>query len=179
MKVIVGLGNPGNEYEKTRHNAGFLVLDEVSKALGISIKTKKFNALMGETFVRGEKVVFVKPQTYMNLSGDAVMRVMDYYGIEASDLLVVSDDLDLPVGRLRLREQGSSGGQKGIQDIINKLGTNHFLRLKVGIGNNKLMDTKDYVLGKMDKDTAIKEASQCVLDFLEGKTILELMNQYN
>ena len=179
MKIIVGLGNPGKEYEKTRHNAGFLTLDKVAASLNVDITTKKFKALIGETFIKGEKVILVKPQTYMNLSGESLIKILDYYDLDASDIFVISDDLDLPVGQLRIRENGSSGGQRGIQNIIQHLGTNVFLRLKIGIDNNKLIDTKDYVLGKIDPNTPLDKAAQCVLDYLEGKSILDLMNDYH
>ena len=179
MKVIVGLGNPGKTYEKTRHNVGFLVIDRVAEELGVKIVTDKFKAFIGETFVKGEKVLLVKPQTYMNLSGESVVRILNYFNCSEEDLFVVSDDLDLEVGTIRLRDKGSSGGQKGIQNIIDHLGTKEFLRLKVGIGNNKRIDTKDYVLGKLDKDIPIDKAKDCVLYFINGKTILELMNIYN
>lgn len=179
MKVIIGLGNPGKSYENTRHNAGFLTIDMVARALGVSITTQKFKSLIGETFIKGEKVILVKPQTYMNLSGEAVRRVLDYYDLDASDIMVITDDLDLPVGTLRIREKGSSGGQKGIQDIIDQLGTQNFLRLRIGIGNDKRIPTKDYVLGKIDPDTPIQKASECVLDYLNGTSTLDLMNQYH
>ena len=179
MKIIVGLGNPGKQYEKTRHNAGFLTLDLVAKNLGVDIATQKFKALIGETFVKGEKVLLVKPQTYMNLSGDSVRKICEYYDLFEEDIFVITDDLDLPVGTLRIREKGSSGGQKGIQSIIDNLGTNEFLRLKIGIGNNKQIETKDYVLGKMDSDTPLSKASQCVLDYLNGVSVLDLKNTYH
>ena len=179
MKVIIGLGNPGKQYENTRHNAGYLVLDKVAQKLNTKLTTRKFKALIGETFVNFEKVLLVKPLTYMNLSGDSVLEILNYYQLTEADIFVISDDLDLELGKIRIREKGSSGGQKGIQSIINRLGTQEFLRLKVGIGNNKMIETKDYVLGKIDQDTALEKASQCVLDYLDGKSSLDLMNRYN
>lgn len=179
MKVIVGLGNPGKEYEKTRHNAGFLAVDEAAQEFDVKITTKKFNALIGETFIKGEKILFVKPQTYMNLSGESVKKVLDYYNLTEKDLCIVVDDLDLEVGIIRIREKGRSGGQKGIQNIIDMIGTYEFLRIKIGIGNNKQMDTKNYVLGKIDPNTAITKAKECIVDYCHGKSVLELMNKYN
>jgi peptidyl-tRNA hydrolase, PTH1 family len=179
MKIIVGLGNPGKRYEKTRHNVGFLVLDKVAEKLGTNITTHKFKALIAETFVGTEKVILVKPQTYMNLSGESVLSVLDYFNADLEDLLVVTDDLDLQIGQIRLREKGSSAGQKGIQSIINLLGSQEFLRLKIGIGNNKLIDTKDYVLGKIDEAIPLNRAAACVIDYIEGKSVLDLMNVYN
>lgn len=179
MKIVVGLGNPGKTYEKTRHNAGFLTIDHVASRLGVTINTKKFKALITETFVRGEKVILVKPQTYMNLSGEAVRDVMKYYGADIEDLIVISDDKDLSVGSVRVRPKGSSGGQNGIKNIINHLGTQEFLRVKVGIGSNPLIPTVDYVMGKIDSETAIEQASNAVIDFINGIDTLELMNRYN
>ncbi len=179
MKIIVGLGNPGKRYDKTRHNVGFLVLDKVADKLGVNISTNKFKALIAETFVGSEKVILVKPQTYMNLSGESVLSILDYFNADLDDLFVVSDDLDLQIGQIRLRDKGSSGGQKGIQNIIDLLGTQEFLRLRIGIGNNKLVSTKDYVLGKLDEETPINKAADCVLDYIDGKSTLDLMNIYN
>lgn len=179
MKVIIGLGNPGKQYEKTRHNVGFLVIDKVADRLGLKFTTRKFKALMCETFVAGEKVLLVKPQTYMNLSGESVQEILNYYNLDEEDIIVITDDLDLEIGKIRLREKGSSGGQKGVQNIIDRLGTNKFLRLKVGIGNNKLISTADYVLGKLDKDTPIDQASDCIMDYIDNKSIKDLMNTYN
>ncbi len=179
MKIIVGLGNPGKQYEKTRHNAGFITIDKVAKALGVSVTTKKFKALIAETFVRGEKVILVKPQTYMNLSGESVREIVDYYDAYPEDIIVISDDKDLDVGILRIRTKGSQGGQNGIKSIINHLGTQEFTRIKVGIGKNPLINTADYVMGKIDEETAIDRAAQAILDIIEGKEVLELMNIYN
>lgn len=179
MKLIIGLGNPGKQYEKTRHNVGFIVIDEVARSLGVSLTTKKFKALLGETFVKGEKIIFAKPQTYMNLSGESVIQIMNYYNLSEEDIFVVCDDLDLELGKIRIRTKGSSGGQKGVQNIIDHLKTKEFIRLKVGVGNNKQIDTKDYVLGKLDKNTPVGEAANCVEDFINGMDILTLMNKYN
>ena len=121
MKIIVGLGNPGRKYANTRHNTGFLVLDEVLKKLNISLDKEKFNAAYTVYNHNGEKIYFVKPLTFMNLSGEAVAPLMKYYGLSTEDLIVVHDDLDLPVGKIRLREKGSSGGQKGMGNIIELL----------------------------------------------------------
>lgn len=179
MKIIVGLGNPGKEYEKTRHNAGFMVVDALAKDLDIAVTQKKFKALIGEGFHKGQKVILVKPQTYMNLSGDSVVAIMKYYDVFDEDLLVISDDMDLEIGMIRIRDKGSSGGQKGIKSIIERLETSEFSRLRVGIGKNPQIKVVDYVLGKMDADVAIDTAAQCTLDFIEGIDHLELMNRYN
>lgn len=179
MKIIVGLGNPGTKYEKTRHNAGFLTIDALAHELGVNVSTKKFKALIAEVFVKGEKVVLVKPQTYMNLSGESVREVLKFYDADLEDFIVVSDDKDLEVGKIRIRTKGSSGGQNGIKNIIQHLGTQEFLRLKVGIGSNPLIPTVDYVMGKIDEDTAIRQAVSALLDFIDGVSVLELMNRHN
>ena len=179
MKIIVGLGNPGKKYEKTRHNAGFIALDLVAQKLGVSITNNKFKALIAETFHRGEKVLLVKPQTFMNLSGESVRAIFDFYNVNEEDLLVISDDKDLDVGSIRVRAKGSSGGQNGIKNIIAHLGTQEFARVKIGIGSNPLIPTVDYVLGKIDEDTATHLACDAVIDFIDGLSMLELMNRYN
>src|SRR5699024_9869869 len=109
MKIVIGLGNPGKTYEQTRHNAGYLVIDEVAKRLGTNISTRKFKALIGETFVNMEKVILVKPLTYMNLSGESVQEILNYYNLNQDDIFVITDDLDLELGKIRLRDKGSSG----------------------------------------------------------------------
>ena len=152
MKLIVGLGNPGKEYEKTRHNAGFLVIDKLLDKLNIKLDKEKFESLYTIYNYKGDKVFIVKPLTYMNNSGEAVLKIMNYYDIDIEDLIVIHDDLDLPVGYLRLRRQGSSGGQKGMESIIKLLGSQKINRIRLGISNNKNIDTKDYVLGKMSKE---------------------------
>ncbi|NLW15492.1 MAG: aminoacyl-tRNA hydrolase [Erysipelothrix sp.] len=179
MKVVIGLGNPGKQYENTRHNVGFLTIDKVAQRLNTTITTRKFKALIGETFVNMEKVILVKPLTYMNLSGESVQEILKYYNLTAKDMIVITDDLDLELGKIRLRDKGSSGGQRGIQNIIDRLGTREFLRLKIGIGNNKMIETVDYVLGKIDKSTPIDRASDCIIDYLDGMKLLDLMNKYN
>ena len=156
MKMIVGLGNPGNKYEKTRHNMGFIILDNFAKSLGVFIDKNKFNALYCDVFVDGEKVLLVKPLSYMNLSGEVVQSFVNYYDIDYSDILVISDDLDLNFLDYRLRLFGSSGGHNGLKDIERCLGSNRFKRFRVGISNDKSIDTKDYVLGKFNKEECEK-----------------------
>lgn len=152
MKLIVGLGNPGKEYEKTRHNAGFLTINNLVKKLNCELNKSKCKAIYGIYNYQGEKIIIAEPQTFMNLSGESVKSLMKFYDINAQDLIVVHDDLDLPLGKLRLRQKGSSGGQKGMGNIIDLLGTNNINRIRIGISNNKQMDTKDYVLGKFSKE---------------------------
>lgn len=184
MKIIVGLGNPGKEYEKTRHNAGFMAIDKVADRLGISFDQSKFKALIASSRVAGEMLLLVKPQTYMNLSGESVNEALRFYKCDISDLLVLVDDLDLPVGRIRIRSNGSDGGQRGLRSIIQHIGTKEFSRIRIGIDNNKLMDTKDYVLGKIPKEQqeafnqALMLASNAAYDFSTMDTKM-LMNKYN
>ena len=152
MKLIVGLGNPGIEYEKTRHNTGFLLIDSFCEKLGITLDKNKCKANYGIYHHNGEKIIVAKPQTYMNLSGMAVSSLMKFYDIPIEDLIVVHDDLDLPTGKLRLRRKGSSGGQKGMGSIISQLGSQDINRIRVGISNDRSRDTKDYVLSAFSKD---------------------------
>lgn len=184
MKMIVGLGNPGLEYENTRHNMGFIVIDNFAKSLGVSIDKKKFNAFYKDFFIDGEKVLLVKPLSYMNLSGEVVQSFANYYDIDYSDILVISDDLDLEFLDYRLRLFGSSGGHNGLKDIERCLGTSYFRRFRIGISNNKEIDTKDYVLGKFSKDdmTKISEFLPKTVNILNDffKISFErLMSKYN
>lgn len=184
MKMIVGLGNPGKDYENTRHNLGFIVLDNFAKSLGVSINKEKFKALYIDTFVNGEKVLLVKPMTYMNLSGETVQGFVNYYDLDYSDILVISDDLDLPFLSYRLRLFGSSGGHNGLKDIERCLGSNKFRRFRIGISNNKTVDTKDYVLGKFSKNDIddIEKFLPKTVDILNDFVKIDferLMSKYN
>lgn len=152
MKLIVGLGNPGKEYEKTRHNAGFLAIDKLCKRLNVELDKSKCKAIYGIYRYKSEKIIIALPQTFMNLSGESVKSLMKFYDISVEDLIVVHDDLDLPLGKIRLRYQGSAGGQKGMANIINLLGTNSINRIRIGISHNRQMDTVDYVLSKFNKE---------------------------
>ena len=169
MKLIVGLGNPTIEYEKTRHNVGFLVIDKLCDKLNIKLDKNKCKANYAIYFHSNEKIVIAKPQTYMNLSGQAVKSLMNFYDIAIEDLIVIHDDLDLPVGKLRLRSKGSSGGQKGMGNIIDLLNSNDINRIRIGISNNKLIDTKDYVLGRFNSEEkeiineAIDKAAEAII----------------
>ncbi len=181
MKLIVALGNPGDEYKYTRHNVGFLILDEY---LGDVKWKSKFNAMYYETNIKSEKVLFVKPLTYMNLSGDAVVKFVKYYDIDLDDILIIQDDLDLPFGVYKLKTNSSDGGHNGIKSIINRLGSKEFARLKVGISNNKSIDTKDYVLGNFSSSErkTFKEM-QCsfnsIINCFISDGIERTMNIYN
>ena len=153
MKIIVGLGNPTREYEGTRHNIGFSVIYSISDEYNIRVDTKKHKALIGKGVIEGEKVILAMPMTYMNLSGESVREIMDYYKCTPEDIIVVYDDISLDVGKLRIRAKGSAGGHNGIKNIIQHLGTDVFPRVKVGVGEKpKGMDLADYVLGHFSKD---------------------------
>ena len=175
---------PGKEYENTRHNMGFIVLDNFAKSLGISIDKNKFNALYKDLFVAGEKVLLVKPLSYMNLSGEVVQNFSNYYDVDYSDILVISDDLDLDFLDYRLRLFGSSGGHNGLKDIERCLGSNHFKRFRIGISNNKNINTKDYVLGKFSKndinsiDKFLPKTVDILNDFVT-MDFVKLMSKYN
>lgn len=151
--MIVGLGNPGKEYENTRHNLGFMFLDYLEEKYNFKIYTKKFNSLISEIYLNNEKVIFVKPQTYMNLSGQAVQKVMKFYKINSKDILVIFDDLDIPFGEVRYKQNGSGGTHNGMKNIVQMINTKEFPRIKIGIGNIKheKQDLKDFVLEKFSK----------------------------
>ncbi len=152
MKLIVGLGNPGKEYENTRHNIGFMALDKLSQSLNINIDKNKFDGLYGEKIINDEKILFLKPQKYMNLSGEVVRKYVDFFKIKIEDILIINDDLDLPLGKIKIKFQGSCGGHNGLRNIEQHLSTDKYKRIKIGISNNKLFDTKDYVLSKFNKE---------------------------
>ena len=146
--LVVFLGNPGPKYECTRHNAGFMTADAVEKKFGISIKRSRFKSLTAEYPIGGEKVLFMKPQTYMNLSGEAVRQAADFYKIPSSNIIVVSDETALPIGKIRIKKSGSAGGHNGLKNIISCLGTEDFPRIRLGVGAapSKDYDMKDWVL---------------------------------
>ena len=185
MKLIVGLGNPGKEYTNTRHNVGFSLVDSYLEYKNIDEKwSSKFDGLYIETKLNNEKVYFLKPQTFMNLSGNSVKKLIDYFNINIDDILIISDDLDLNVGNFKLRLNGSSGGHNGLKSIESSIGTNNYKRLKIGISNDKEKDTKDYVLGnfsKAEKETLEKlyNSLYSVLDDYFKLDFEELMNKYN
>lgn len=154
-RLLVGLGNPGPEYARNRHNVGFMCLDRLAERHGLSSWRRKHHALVAEGLVKGHSVVLAKPQTFMNLSGQAVRPLVRYYGVALADLLVIHDDLDLELGVLRLRRRGSSAGHKGVQHIIDTLGSQEFPRLRIGIGRPAQGDPVDYVLSDFALDESI------------------------
>ena len=179
MKLVVGLGNPGKEYENTRHNVGFIILDYYLKDNNWNKEKDYMFQIVNHN---GNKVIFIKPLTYMNLSGYAVSKVANYYKIDAKDILVIHDDLDLPSGVCRLKFNSSSGGNNGIKSIIEQLGTKSFSHLKVGIGNNKNADTKNYVLNKLStEEIADLKGSKYsdIIDYYLDYGIDKTMNKFN
>ncbi len=183
MWVIVGLGNPGRKYSLTRHNIGFRVIDSLSERLQI-VFTEKEKYLKGEGLYRDNRIVLVKPLTYMNLSGAAVREVLRMRNCPPGRLIVVHDDLALPVGRIKIRERGSSGGHRGIQSIIESIGTNEFIRVKIGIGRSPEIPSEVYVLKKFTPqereiiNEAVESASDAVLYIIE-KGVSRAMTEYN
>lgn len=185
MKLIVGLGNPGKQYEHTRHNIGFEVIDALASGFSIPLNQSKFKGLYGIGFYSGEKVILLKPLTYMNLSGESIRAVMDYYEIDIENLLVIYDDLDLPVGKIRLRQKGSPGGHNGIKSTVAHLGTQQFNRIRIGIDRPQPgMSVPDYVLGRFHPDEkaptedAVKKSADACSAWLE-KPFLQVMNEFN
>lgn len=153
MFIIAGLGNPTREYEKTRHNVGFEAIDILADKLGIRVTDKKHRAFCGMGLVGTEKVILSKPQTFMNLSGESIGSMADYYKVDPEHIIVICDDINLEEGQLRIRTKGSAGGHNGLKNIISQLGTQEFLRIRVGVGEKpKEMDLADYVLGRFPKD---------------------------
>lgn len=184
MKLIVGLGNPGKEYENTRHNIGFMVIDRIKDKLNINTSKKGFHGLYSKFKYKGEDVILLQPHTYMNKSGISVREIADYFQVKLEDIVVIFDDLDLDVGKLRLREKGGHGGHNGIRDIISHLSTNEFKRIRIGIGKNQLIDSVNYVLGKFSKEEselinqALNKASDAIILYLE-ENFQAAMNKFN
>lgn len=186
MFIIVGLGNPGKDYTNTRHNIGFDVIDALADAAGISVIEKKHKAIIGKGVIDGQKVILAKPQTYMNLSGESVRDIIDYYKVdEEQELIVISDDISLDVGNIRIRKKGSAGGHNGLKNIIAHLGHDTFMRVKMGVGEKpKGYDLADYVLGHFTGDErkimneAAKSATEAIRMMMAGD-VDKAMNEYN
>ena len=184
MKLIVGLGNPGKEYDMTRHNTGFMVLDRLSEKLNIEMTQNKFKGLYGKSKYKGEDVILLKPQTYMNLSGEVVKKYVNYFKINLSDLLIISDDLDMPCFKIKLKYKGSSGGHNGLKNIIQNINTEEFKRLKIGISNNLNIDTKSYVLSKFNQEELEKlhkkfEITNNIINDFINLDFEKVMSKYN
>lgn len=185
MYIIAGLGNPGREYNGTRHNAGFLSIDALADRYGIDIKERAHRAFVGKGVIEGQRVILVKPQTYMNLSGESIRSVMDFYKEEPEHFFVIYDDISLEPGQLRVRKKGSAGGHNGIKNIIAHLGTQEFARIRVGVGEKPAgMELVDYVLGRFKgAEAAVMEqafedaAKAAVVILTEG--VDTAMNRFN
>ena len=184
-KLLVGLGNPGSRYDKTRHNIGFMVIDRLAEDIGITVTKKQNQALVGQGNIDGEKVLLVKPQTYMNKSGDAVLEILNFYKDRITDLIIIHDDLDIEFGRIRFKAEGGAGGHRGLQSIIKMLGSTEFARLKIGIGRPpEFIPVEDYVLSeytpaeKKMLGELINDAASALKDW--GSIGIEkAMNEYN
>ena len=184
MYIIVGLGNPGKKYENTRHNMGFLAIDRMAEEYGISVDKIKFKALVGEGRIAGQRVVLVKPQTYMNLSGESVQEIMHFYKEDIENLIVIYDDLDIAAGKIRVRKKGSAGTHNGMRNIVQMLSDDGFPRIRVGIGSEKKGDLIDFVIGGVSKSEmellreGVTQASKAAVAIVE-KGIEKAMNEYN
>ncbi len=185
MKLIVGLGNIGKEYDETRHNAGFMTIDHFAEKHNFEFNKQKFDAMIADGIVNGEKVILAKPTTYMNESGRSVRQIVDFYKLSPEDVLIVHDDMDLATGRLRLRQKGSAGGHNGIKSIIAHLGTEKFKRLRIGIDHPEKQKVVDWVLTRFsldqraEFDVGMNEAVDAIDDWLENDDFMKTMNKFN
>lgn len=185
MYLIAGLGNPTREYEKTRHNVGFEAIDILADKAGTTVTEKKHKALYGKGYIGGQKVILAKPQTYMNLSGESIREIADFYKIEPENIIILCDDINLSEGQLRIRLKGSAGGHNGLKSIISHLGTQEFPRIRIGVGEKpRGMDLADYVLGRFPKEQqavmeeAYRDAAEAACMMIEDGADAA-MNHYN
>lgn len=184
MKLIVGLGNPGKKYEKTRHNIGFMVVDALANKYDIQINKDKFNGKYGEGIINNEKVILLKPFNYINLSGEVIRKIVDYYKIDLNDMLIIVDDMSLNFNDFKLKARGSSGGHNGLYNIEQNLKSQEYYRLKIGIGSNDLQEKRNYVLGKLSikEEAKLNEKIELYIDIITDFAnidFLKLMNKYN
>ena len=184
--LIVGLGNPGKQYEKTRHNAGFMAVDFAAEKLGVKVNSRKFSALCAEAEIAGKRALIMKPETYMNLSGDAVSAAASFYKIPPEHIIVICDDINFDTGFMRIRKKGSHGGHNGLRDISAKLGSEDFIRIKLGVGKKPSpdCDLAEWVLGKMCPEALSKlsecfEKTLCSITEIIGGNIDSAMNKYS
>ena len=184
MYIIAGLGNPGKKYEETRHNMGFMAVDFLAEKYDIKVNKIRFRALTGEGRIAGQKVLLLKPQTYMNLSGESIRLALEYYKVNPQELIVIYDDIDIQAGMIRIRKKGSAGTQNGMRNILYHIRTEDFPRIRVGIGSGRKEDMIDYVTGSVPKNeiTLLKEAADkaaCGAACIVEKGIEKAMNEYN
>lgn len=184
MYLIAGLGNPGSKYEYTRHNAGFMVIDDLAKKLNIKVNKLKFKSLIGEGFIGNEKVILMKPSTYMNDSGKAILDCFYYYNLSAENLIVICDDIDIPFGTIRIKKKGSAGTHNGLKSIIYLIQSQDFARIKVSVGQNDKYDLKDFVLSQFCKkefevlEKEIDMSSEAAIKIVE-ENVDYAMNNFN
>ena len=184
MKLIVGLGNPGKEYEKTRHNAGYRFIDQYAKSKDLEINKEKFGGFYVTFNQSNEKIILLKPAKFMNLSGEVIKDFIKYFKINIEDILIIADDLDTEIGKIKLKYKGSSGGHNGLKNIEENLGTNEYKRLKIGISNNKDKNKKEYVLEKindeeLEKINEVNKVSKDLIDDFINKDFDKVMSKYN
>lgn len=185
MKLIAGLGNPGRKYDQTKHNTGFMALDHYLEKNGLNLDKDKFEGLWTKQKINGEDVIFLEPQTFMNDSGKSIAQVANFFKIKPEDILVIHDDMDMPIGKIRIRANGKSGGHNGIKSIMACLGTNNFNRLKIGIRHPEKESVVSWVLSPFNNeqqkliDAAFETSESIINDFIKGKNAQYLMNQYN
>lgn len=184
MKLIVGLGNPEEDYSKTRHNMGFNVINKIAKEFGIEVNKSKFKGLYGSGIIENEKVILLKPQTYMNLSGESVIQIMNFYKIPVEDIIIIYDDMDIEPGNIRVRKNGSAGSHNGMKSIINCLQTENFTRVRVGIGKPENKDMISYVLGFIPEEEAkildygTEIAKNAIIEMIKNN-VDSAMNKFN
>ena len=184
MYIIVGLGNPGRKYENTRHKLGFITIDRLASKHDIKVDKIKFKALVGDGRIAGQKVLLVKPQTYMNLSGESVREVANFYKVEPDEIIVIYDDLDLPLGNLRIRKSGSAGTHNGMKSVVYQLKSDQFPRVRIGIGQNGDKDIIDFVIGGFRKEEVpiledTVDKAVMAIESMIGETVDIAMNKYN
>ena len=186
MRLIVGLGNPGKNYESTRHNVGFMTVDNIAKHYNVEFRLEsKLKGMLASVVIKGEKTYLLKPMTYMNLSGEALVATAQFYKIDFENIIVIADDLDSRCGRVRLRADGSAGGHNGLKNIILKTGRQDFKRIKIGIDRSPVIPVIDWVLTKFTKDEqvlineAVQIGSKACIDFIEGKTFYQVSSLYS
>lgn len=185
MKIIAGLGNPGQKYDKTKHNTGFMIMDHYLDEKGLSLDKDKFEGLWTKQKINGEDVILLEPQTYMNESGRSVSQVANFFKVDPEDILIIQDDMDMPIGKIRIRANGKSGGHNGIKSIIRDLGTEKFNRLKIGIRHPKNATVVSWVLTPFNDeqqklmDDAFDTSVKIIDDFIAGRDSQYLMNKYN
>ena len=185
MKIIAGLGNPGQKYDKTKHNTGFMTMDHYLNEKGLSLDKDKFEGHWTKQKINGEDVILLEPQTFMNESGRSVSQVANFFKVDPADVLIIQDDMDMPIGKIRIRANGKSGGHNGIKSIISHVGTEKFKRVRVGIDHPQKMSVVDWVLSRFTKEQEVKlddgltRAVAAIDDWIENDDFMNTMNRFN